>query len=59
MEYSNNYSEALWLFYSYYLWLFYRDELTLDDNDVIVDFTDINTTASIEFKEKNNRSNTP
>ena len=47
------------MFYSYYLWLFYRDKLTLDDNDVIVNFTDINTTDSIEFKEKNNRSNTP
>lgn len=40
------------MFYSYYLWLFYRDELTLDNNDVFVDFTDINTTDSIEFKEK-------
>ena len=51
-EYSNNYSEALWLSYGYYIWLCYRDELALENNDVIVDFTGNTTTDSFKFKEK-------
>ena len=53
IEYSHNYSKT-----SRSLWQYCKDLPAVDNNNVIVNFAENNLTDSLNFKEKNDLSNT-